>query len=266
MMEYQIGDFATISRLSIKTLRYYHEIGLLQPSRVDRFSGYRYFNEASLARVRSIQQLKALNFSLTEIHEILSNGVAPEAIRKKMHDKLCEVDQQIESFQEVRDRLQIYLEKAALPLLIPNPIYEVYLQQQLIASMRFIGEYQQLNEKIPVLLQSCSRFVCGPPFSLYYDPEPLAEGADIEICVPVCQPVEDTRVHSRLLPGGRALTILHAGAYDQISISYQAVVDFMHSQALRALYPSREVYLNGGNPQSPQESEDYRTEIQFLVA
>jgi effector-binding domain-containing protein len=73
-------------------------------------------------------------------------------------------------------------------------------------------------------------------------------------------------VQSRLLPGGRALTILHEGGYDQISISYQAMVDFIHSQRLNALYPSREVYLTGGNPQSPQESESYKTEIQFLVA
>lgn len=266
MKEYQIGDFATISRLSVKTLRYYHEIGLLLPSRVERFSGYRYFNEVSLARVRSIQQLKALNFSLTEIHEILSNGVEPVAIRKKMVDKLSEVDQQIESFQEVRDRLQTYLDKAVLPLLKPNPIREVYLQQQLIASIRFIGEYQELNQQIPLLMQTCGQFVCGPPFSLYYDHEPLTEGADIEICVPVCEPVVDDPVQSRLLPGGRALTILHEGAYDQISISYQSVVDYVHNQSLTPLYPSREVYLAGGNPQSPQESENYRTEIQFLVA
>ena len=266
MMEYQIGDFATISRLSVKTLRYYHEIGLLLPSRVDRFSGYRYFNEASLARVRSIQQLKALNFSLMEIHEILSNGVEPEAIRMKMRDKLNEVDQQIENFQEVRDRLHQYLAKAALPLLQPNPIREVYLQQQLIASIRFIGEYQELNQQIPLLMQTCGQFVCGAPFSLYYDPEPMAEGADIEICLPVCEPVVGGPVQSRLLPGGRALTILHEGAYDQISISYQAVVDYLHSQKLTPLYPSREMYLTGGNPQSPQESESYRTEIHFLVA
>ncbi len=266
MMEYQIGDFATISRLSVKTMRYYHEIGLLLPSRVDRFSGYRYFNEASLARVRSIQQLKALSFSLSEIIEILSNGVEPEAIRKKMHAKLSEVDQQIESFQEVRDRLQLYLAQATLPLLIPNPIREVFLQQQLIASIRFIGEYQELNQQIPLLMQTCGKFVCGPPFSLYYDHEPLTEGADIEICVPVSEPVVIDPVHSRLLPGGRALTILHEGAYDQISISYQVMVDHLHNQDLILLYPTREVYLTGGESKNPQESEGYRTEIQFLVA
>ncbi|MEN8905119.1 MAG: MerR family DNA-binding transcriptional regulator, partial [Clostridiales bacterium] len=44
-MKYQIGDFSKISRLSIKTLRYYHEIGLLCPVIVDKNTGYRYYNE-----------------------------------------------------------------------------------------------------------------------------------------------------------------------------------------------------------------------------
>ena len=70
-MEYQIGDFAVISRLGIKTLRYYHEIGLLLPTRIDPFSGYRYYDESCLARVCTIQQLKALQFSLAEIGDFL---------------------------------------------------------------------------------------------------------------------------------------------------------------------------------------------------
>lgn len=63
-MRYQIGDFSLISRLSIKTLRYYHECGLLEPSFVDSESGYRFYDQNCLERVRIINELKELGFSL----------------------------------------------------------------------------------------------------------------------------------------------------------------------------------------------------------
>jgi len=41
---FKIGDFSRISQVSVKTLRYYDEIGLLKPAHVDRFTGYRYYS------------------------------------------------------------------------------------------------------------------------------------------------------------------------------------------------------------------------------
>jgi len=41
---FKIGDFSRISQVSVKTLRYYDEIGLLRPAQVDRFTGYRYYS------------------------------------------------------------------------------------------------------------------------------------------------------------------------------------------------------------------------------
>lgn len=46
----RIGDFSKLSRVSIKTLRYYDEMGLLKPIGVDRFTGYRYYEFDQLPR------------------------------------------------------------------------------------------------------------------------------------------------------------------------------------------------------------------------
>jgi DNA-binding transcriptional MerR regulator/DNA gyrase inhibitor GyrI len=264
-MEYQIGDFATISRLGIYTLRYYHEIGLLTPSRIESGSGYRYYDESCLARVRTIQQLKVLQFSLAEIGELLDGGVEPEAVRQKMRRKLDDVGQQIGQLEEVRHRLQSFLENRPAALLAPNPIEIKTLPAQLIAAIRFRGSFPMVNEQMPLLMQSCAGAVGGPPFSLYYDDHPTEDDNDIEVCVPVRRAVESGPVHSRQLPGGRAVAILHEGYYDQISLSYQAVVDYLHRRHLTPLYPSREVYLLGGNDGSPEGPRRYRTEIQFFV-
>jgi DNA-binding transcriptional MerR regulator len=264
-MEYQIGDFATISRLGIKTLRYYHEIGLLNPSRIESSSGYRYYDESCLARVRAIQQLKALQFSLAEIGELLDGSIEPGAVQQKMRNKLVEVEQQIDQFEEVRQRLQACLQNRPALLLMPNPVRLTLLPEQMVASIRFRGSYAMLSEQIPLLMQTCAAAVSGAPFSLYYDDHPSEDDNDIEICVPVRQALESGQVHSRQLPGGRAVSILHEGYYDQISLSYQAIVDYMRIQQLTPLYPSREVYLLGGYDGSPVLTGQYRTEIHFLV-
>ncbi|MBQ9790202.1 MAG: MerR family transcriptional regulator [Clostridia bacterium] len=64
---YKIGDVSKICDISIKTLRYYEEFGLVKPVEVDKYTGYRYYSEANLETIYKIQILKELNFSLAEI-------------------------------------------------------------------------------------------------------------------------------------------------------------------------------------------------------
>ena len=66
-----IGEFSQTARLTVKTLRYYHELGILVPARVDETTGYRYYNEASYEKASAIAALKELGFSLTEVKSIL---------------------------------------------------------------------------------------------------------------------------------------------------------------------------------------------------
>src|SRR5512146_1577165 len=63
----RIGDFSKLSRVSVKTLRFYDEMGLLKPIEVDRFTGYRYYEFDQLPRLYRILALKDLGFSLEEM-------------------------------------------------------------------------------------------------------------------------------------------------------------------------------------------------------
>jgi DNA-binding transcriptional MerR regulator len=67
----QIGDFSKLSLVSVKALRYYDEIGLLKPERVDEFSGYRYYSAAQLPQLNRIVTLKNMGLSLDEIAKLL---------------------------------------------------------------------------------------------------------------------------------------------------------------------------------------------------
>ena len=72
-MKMQIKEFAEFMGVSVRTLHYYDEIGLLVPAYVDEYTGYRYYNENSLLRMQEILFYRELGFSLKSIGEILSS-------------------------------------------------------------------------------------------------------------------------------------------------------------------------------------------------
>ena len=69
----QVKEFADFTGVSVRTVHYYDEIGLLKPAAVDEHSGYRYYDEASLLRMQEILFYRELDFSLKNICEILSS-------------------------------------------------------------------------------------------------------------------------------------------------------------------------------------------------
>ena len=66
-MLYKIGEFAKLTNVSVKTLRYYDEINLLKPEEVDLFSGYRYYSDRQKEDLELILALKEAGFSLEEV-------------------------------------------------------------------------------------------------------------------------------------------------------------------------------------------------------
>ena len=86
-MKMQIKEFAEFTGVSVRTLHYYDEIGLLTPAFVDRSTGYRFYDEQSLLRMQEILFYRELDFSLKSIGEILSapNYDKTEALKEQKH-------------------------------------------------------------------------------------------------------------------------------------------------------------------------------------
>lgn len=72
-MRYTIGQFAGLHLVSKKTLRYYKEIGLLEPEGIDSLNGYAYYGKNQSERMKQIQYLRRLRFSLEEIYILLES-------------------------------------------------------------------------------------------------------------------------------------------------------------------------------------------------
>ena len=80
----KIGEFSKLSRVSVRMLRHYDEVGLLAPSEVDPMTGYRYYSERQLITAGRIAALRALGFGLSDTRELL-----------RLSDRAGEIAQQI---------------------------------------------------------------------------------------------------------------------------------------------------------------------------
>ena len=83
----QIKEFAKFTGVSVRTLHYYDEIGLLKPAFIDKRNGYRFYDEKSLLRMQEILFYRELDFSLKSIGDILSspNYDKNKALKEQKH-------------------------------------------------------------------------------------------------------------------------------------------------------------------------------------
>ena len=89
----KIGEFSKLSRVSVRMLRHYDEIGLLKPAVVDRFTDYRYYREDQLPTVGRITALKDMGFSLADIVRILEVYDDPEALERFFSQRQRELEE-----------------------------------------------------------------------------------------------------------------------------------------------------------------------------
>ena len=83
----KIGEFSKLSRISIRMLRHYDEIGLLTPETIDPFTGYRYYSEAQLFTAGRITALKDMGFKLCDAAELLKRWEDRNLLEQRLLDQ-----------------------------------------------------------------------------------------------------------------------------------------------------------------------------------
>ena len=105
----KIGEVAASSGLSVKTIRYYEEIGLLAPTVERSQAGYRLFNTEVLNRLAFVKRAQSLGLALSEIRTILTvhdGGELPcYEVKQHLEDKVAIVSQQIQALETLRAEL-----------------------------------------------------------------------------------------------------------------------------------------------------------------
>jgi DNA-binding transcriptional MerR regulator len=91
----KIGEFSTLTGISIHMLRNYDKIGLLKPEQIDHMNNYRFYGEKQIVRANHIQVLKSLGFGLNEIYEILMDNTTDGRIRAFLESKIREKEESL---------------------------------------------------------------------------------------------------------------------------------------------------------------------------
>ena len=105
----RIGDFSKLSRVSVKTLRFYDEMGLFKPVCVDRATSYRFYEFDQLPRLHRILALKDLGFSLEEIGQLLAGTLSAEQMRGMLKLRQAEIRQRVQEEAQRLERVEARL-------------------------------------------------------------------------------------------------------------------------------------------------------------
>lgn len=264
-----IGEFSRATALTVKTLRHYHERGLLVPAHVDPSSGYRYYDQTSIERAGVIKALRQLEFSLDDIGEILRECSDDADALQFLVEQRAAIAARMAHLRSIAAALDsvIHTQKEAKTMNDQNfDIEDKTIEPQLVAGIRTRGRFDQCSAVFKRLGRAFGFGLAGKPGMLVYDEEYRPDDADFEPYFPVKKPKPaDSDIHVRTLPGGRALCLVHRGPYDRISGAYGRLLAEARRRALTPRAPSREVYIKGPGMLFAGNPERYLTEVQLFV-
>jgi len=266
---YQIGEFSRITELPVKTLRFYHEQGLLVPAHVDPQNGYRFYNDENLARARVIKQLRALDFSLEEVGEILKFDADEESFLEKLVEQKEVLQLEVERLTNINKTIdRIILFESSMRKKMAESKFEIEekrVDNLLICGIRIQGKYAECGKAFSTLGRKFGRHIRGQAMLLHYDTEYKEDDADFEACMPIAKGESTEEIDVKVLPGGRCVSLLHQGPFDTLGRSYELLTKYINEKRYQVKCPSREIYIKGPGMIFKGNSQNYVTEIQMMI-
>lgn len=252
-----IGRFSKMTRLSVKALRLYDEIGLLEPASVDVSSGYRYYEPLQANRAEAIRILRSVDMPLEEIAEVLAieDPSMAKATLKRHHDRLVTrlADHQ---------RMLAYLETIiGREKIMPYDIAVEHVPERTVAAFRTNTSLRTIQADIGAgfgrLMQHMATAggqPTGAPLIVYWDIIDEETSGDIELCVPVAPGLAGgEEVEVKTLPAESVAFTIHHGAYSELGPAYHTLTGWISEHGHGMAGPPREIYLN--DPTEVSEDE-----------
>ncbi|HEX6269481.1 MAG TPA: MerR family transcriptional regulator [Anaerolineales bacterium] len=247
---FRIGEFSRLSRVSVRMLRHYDQLGLLKPTHTDSFTNYRYYSADQLPRLNRILALRDLGFSLEQIANMLDEELPSEQLLGMLKLKQAEIEQQMQIEQarlaQLAARIQQMNGKAS------QRMYDVILREiesQLVLSYREVvpddDRIQYMFEEAETYIAQFSARADKPPMTIYHDQEYRERDIDAEVILPLKFDIAGTsEMHVVELPEIKtAACVVHTGDYLSIYQAYNALLEWIEANHYRMAGPVREVYL-----------------------
>ena len=111
-----IGEFSRITHLSVKTLRHYHRVGLLEPSSVNEATGYRYYGAAQVQAAHTIRRLRALEMPIDDVRAVLDapNADSRDALLAahldRMQAQLAQTQSAVTALRDLLERPRLIID------------------------------------------------------------------------------------------------------------------------------------------------------------
>ncbi|PXX63220.1 DNA-binding transcriptional MerR regulator [Nocardia tenerifensis] len=258
-----IGEFARLTCLSVKTLRHYHDIELLEPVEIDTGSGYRRYSIDQVAQAHLIRRLRRLDMPLPEVKAVLAapdDDVRHAALRAHLERMEAELERTRSVVASLRSLLTpsapIAVEYRSIPAFSALALIEVVSRDD-------IGPWCQAA--YPLLHQTLAAAgiepdgVDGATYSMEFFENDLGEVVAY-VPIPAAAAIEPhERVSVIELPARRFAIALHEGDFEDFDRTYGALGSHVAEHDTALAEPVRERYLL-----SPDDTDDptaYRTEV-----
>lgn len=257
----KIGEFSKMMQVTVKTLRYYEQKGLLLPYEVDEWTGYRYYSIYQMQRLNIIRGLQQQGFTLEEIKELLEDA-----------EQMPSIDQLTQKIEETEHQLQLLIKRRSQLLKWLDSHKQIKTMEQIsiqslpeiiVASHReIIPNYDALGElcvnKIGPEMQrlGCK---CPPPgycFTIEHNKEYRSTDLDIEYCEQVEEMGKDSNIiQFKHLPAvEKALCIKHIGGYERFHESFAEAFRYMEEKGYKPVGHTRICYIDGvWNKDNPEQ-------------
>lgn len=267
----KIGDFSKLSRISIRMLRHYDEIGLLAPKSTDSFTGYRYYSEDQLPAAGQINSLKDMGFGLSAVREILKMYDDPKKLAEFLSVKQAEVKAEAE---EAARRL-LLLETAIKRLRKDGTAmsYNVTLKtlpERYVASVRqIIPAYDYEGRLWHVLMKETAplNMQDGEPcytLAIFHDAEYKETDVDVEVQKSVRGSYPNTEhVVFKTEPPVLIASATYKGGYDKIDGVSEAVANWVRENGYDFNGPS--FNIDHVSPHETQNPDEWVTEVCYPV-
>lgn len=261
---YKIGDFSKMSKVSIKTLRYYETKELLKPSYVDPESGYRYYDTSQLLEISKILSFKQIGLSIQDIKNIL-DGTDKKSIFSKRKQ---EIKEKINLLKMEMSKIDYLLTKNNIKNEIfvkEIPSYIIYYCEGVVENFHQISKFV-LDSGVECAKNNPDLKCITPDYCYvsYLDEEYKENNIKIMYAQAVEKMGKETdKIKFMKSKAVTAICIYHKGPYENLRDSYNMVLKYIEDNDYKIIDNVRECYIDGC--WNKDNIDDYLTEIQFPV-
>ena len=261
-----IGDFSRMTYLSVKALRHYHEVGLLDPERIDPATGYRFYDPSQVSTAQVIRRLRDLGMPLEDIRAVLG---APDASSRNevLVAHLRRMETQLEKTRATVSSLRALLERPTLPISVQYrsvPRSPALAIAERVSMDELEGWWSEAFEELYGVLMAANAEPAGPSGALYSKEFFEFELGEVVAFLPVSgglAPSERAKLVD--IPAGEFAIAVHEGSFSELDQTYGALGTFVARRELGVEGPIREYYLV-----SSADTDDeswHRTEVGWPV-